>query len=292
MLKKSGFKLFLAINQSLIGDPSLEALLRDAEEEGVEVGAWLLLSYDEGYWPNEKNAEAFLRLALDFVEWYQKEGLKIDRIIVDMETGYQRLKAIIEEGLMNGNVFYLLHDLESNIDPDYFNYAKSIYSNLVENLRLRGIKSMVTTLPFLLDDLEDGDEDISDMLDIPVYGVNWDVVSFMVYRTLFNDIVGSMPSAGLVEAYANSAVRFFGERAAIDLGIAGQNYMESELSEDLFALCEAGVREFHIYALDTILSLPSPSSFLSSIPKENFAVNPEPLYILIHTFLKSLDEGR
>lgn len=205
-----------------------------------------------------------------------------------METPYQRMTAL-EDALKRGNLFYLLKDLEENKNPKSFNYAKSIYSNLVEHLRLRGIKSMVTTIPFLLDDLEDGDEDISDMLDIPVYGVNWDVVSFMVYRTLFGNILGTMPSAGLVEGYARSAVAFFGDRSSIDLGIAGDGYSSQELIEDLSALCRAGVHKFHIYSLDTLLSLQSPSSFLSSIPDKPQYVPHDGFYYLIKLILKGID---
>lgn len=288
-VKESGYSIYLAIDEGLIGDPALLDLLMEAEEEGIKIGAWLLLSYENGYWPNEKNAEKFLKAVKDFVEWKEEKGFKIDRIIVDMETSYGRIKEL-ENAAKNGDFFYIIQDLLRNFNPAEFSYAKSIYRNLVRWLHTRGIKVMVTTSPFIIDDLADGDEDISDMLDTPVNGIEWDVLSFMVYRTLYRDFLGVMPSSYLTYSYAESATSLFGNRVAIDLGITGEEYGREEIEDDLRSLCFLGIREFHIYALDYISTLSNPGEFLKfqvypEEPPFSFSID------VLRRIIRSLDGG-
>lgn len=287
-IKENGYSIYLAIQENFIGDPALLDLLRTAEKMGIKIGAWILLSYEEGYWPNEKNAEGFLRAVKKFVQWKEEENFEIERIIVDMEPSYNRMKSL-EEAFSRGDISFVLNDLLHSINSSEFSYAKNIFKNLVDWLHHKGIKVMVTTSPFLIDDLYDGDEDISDALDTPVYGIDWDVVSFMVYRSLFKNFIGTM-SPYITYSYSESATSFFGERTAIDLGVTGEDYGKKEIEEDLKTLCFLGISKFHIYSLDYISTLPDPSSFLK------FQITPEKtsldmFFSLFRTIIQSIDRG-
>lgn len=287
-IKENDYSIYLAIREDFIGDPALLDLIKSAQAKGIKIGAWILLSYEDGYWPNEKNAEEFLRAVKKFVEWKEEEKLEIERIIVDMETPYQRMK-LLEEAFSSSDVLFVLNDLLQNISPADFSYAKRIYKNMVEWLHRKRIKVMVTTFPFLMDDLYDGDEDISDALDTPVYGIDWDVVSFMVYRSLFKSFTGTMHPY-ITHSYSQSAIQFFGEKTAIDLGVTGEEYGKKEIDEDLKILCFLGINKFHIYSLDYISNLSEPSSFLKFdiTPK---APSPYPFISFLRTLIQSVDKG-
>ncbi len=287
-IKENGYSIYLAIQENFIGEPALLDLLKFADEMGIKIGAWLLLSYEDGYWPNEKNAEKFLMAVKKFVEWKEEEKFGVERIIVDMETSYQRMKAL-EDALSRSDYSFIINDLLKSINPQEFSYAKSVFKNMVDWLHKKGYKVMVTTAPFLIDDLYDEDEDISDALDIPVYGVEWDVVSFMVYRSLFKNFAGIM-SPYITYSYSESATSFFGEKTAIDLGVTGEEYGKKEIEEDLEILCFLGIKKFHIYSLDYISTISNPSGFLKF---QVFPQKPAPymLFSLLRTLIQSMDRG-
>lgn len=77
------------------------------------------------------------------------------------------------------------------------------------------------TYPLVLDQPPESTA-IEAALDIPVTGIEWDEVSFMVYQTAFVQQTG-LPwlGSGLVHSYARDAVARFGERAGLDLGVVG-----------------------------------------------------------------------
>jgi len=264
-----GIDLYLAIPSARLGDPALADLLRDIAGAGVGVRAWLLLPEADGYWPNEHNVEAFGAAALALADWRNEVGLPVDWIIFDMEMSLQRTRevaSVIEErGTIAG-----LDLIRDGRDPETFELSRQAYSDLVGQLQARGLRVMCVTYPTVLDDLDDGDDDIQDELDVPIFGVGWDQASFMVYQSLVFDLSGEWHGPDVIASYSRTAVDSFGDRAAVALGIVGgagisqpnMPYPDPEtLLADHAAARAAGV-PVSVYSLDGLMQQSAPGDWL------------------------------
>ena len=264
-LKRHSIGLYQNIRSEDIGDPAFASLFEKAACSGLEVRGWLTLPEEEGYWPNEKNVDLFASEAVRLADWIRTSGWAIDWIVVDMEPALQMFTDLIglfEQGDIGG-AFDLLLD---NRDAGAYALARAKYADLVEALHARGFRVMVVTIPVVLDDVWDGDSLIQDLMDIPVHGVPWDEFSFMAYTTTFGRMLGQELSAYLVYSYGLDAVRAYGEKAAIDLGVIGHGGMVEgegisdvdEIRAQIGAAREAGLANIHAYSLDGIVHLEEP----------------------------------
>jgi hypothetical protein len=263
-LASEGLGLMLAVPASRIGDESLARLVVAAAAVGVEVRAWLLLDEQDGYWPNEHNVAAMRTASLAFAAWREQAALPIDWVVFDLEMALARSRAVADaiatQGLVAG-----LETIKQGRDPERFAANRAKLAALVGELHLVGLKVMCVTYPMVLDDRGDGDDDIQDELDVPVYGVPWDQAAFMVYQSLIYDLSGSWHGPDIVHSYAASAAADFGERAAVALGIVGTAGIDpvampypdaATLRGDQAAAVAAGVRHLSIYSLDGLLAQP------------------------------------
>ena len=239
--------LFLGMDLANLGDPNLKKFLLAADAQGVNVRAWLLLPYADGYWPGEKNATLFAQTAIDFAQWFLDENIPIEWIVVDMETDINTMGALTD-ALANGDYLSALMILLGNIDPQSFQQAEQIYRQLVEDLSNMGFYSMVVTAPMVIDDINDGDTFLQDVLDIPVSSIPWHEVSPMVYTTTFDDMIGLDFGPYLTYDYALSTVEYFGEGAAsIALGISGEMGDPAILATEIAAAKAAGIERIQVY---------------------------------------------
>lgn len=260
----------------MIGDINMKELLNSAINEGIDTRAWILLDYPDGYWPNEDNADKFYSQAIAFMDWIDTENIPLKWIVFDMELSWQKTQLLSEA---NGEFSKILELLESNINIENFNYARQRYIELVNIAHKRGFRVMCVTYPQVLDDLADGDETIQDALDIPVTGIDWDEISFMVYRTTFNAMWSDGFTSYLVYSYAKSAIEYFGEKAGIDVGLVAppvpgdggeipglaNGYTTPEgLLEDIGAARSAGIRSVHIWPFDYVIQYPAPDIWVDT----------------------------
>jgi hypothetical protein len=270
LLADEGADLYLAIPTARIGEPGLAALLRDAAAAGVGVRAWILLADEDGYWPNEHNVEAMRAATTAFLDWRDAEQLEVQWLIFDMEMSLQRTEeaaAVLDsEGTLAA-----LSLIKEGRDPEAFAENHARYVELVEDLQARGAKIMAVTYPTVLDDLGDGDPDIQDQMDVPIVGVPWDQVSFMVYQSLIYDLTGSWHGPDIVHSYAVDAKLEFGERAAVALGIVGtagiggvdESYPDAPaLLADHAAVRAAGIDAVSVYSLDGLMESGEPDEWL------------------------------
>lgn len=269
LVSEEGADLYLAIPSQRIGDPALADLLVDAADADVGVRAWLLLPEEDGYWPNEHNVEAFGEAAHAFVDWRDEADLPVDWIVFDMEMGLDRTRQI-EAAIRDAGTLAALDQIRDGRDPEAFEEARQAFSDLVGALQARGMKVMSVTYPTILDDGEDGDDDIQDEMDVPIVGIGWDQSSFMVYQSLIYDLSGEWHGPDVVESYADSAVDLFGGRAAVALGIVGNAgitnvempYPDAQtLLDDQAAAKSAGV-PISIYSLDGLMAQTDPGAWL------------------------------
>jgi hypothetical protein len=262
VLYEKGIALYQAIPADMIGDKDIARLLGEVSCNGVELRAWLTLPNDQGYWPNEKNAWLFSEKALKLAGWIKQSGWDIDWIVVDMEPDFSMMNSLFE-ALGSGRLIEAFELLKDNHDPEMYEASVDVYEKLVDDLHALGFKVMVVTFPMVLDDMHDGDSSIQDLLNIPVTRIDWDMVSFMTYTTIFEMILGSEVSEYLVYSYGQDAVKFFGDRAAVELGIIGGGGMIDnvgitdlgKLERQVDAAKYAGVKAIHAYSLDGILGL-------------------------------------
>lgn len=261
-LEAHSISLYQNIRSEHIGDPETGAFLDQAACQGIEVRAWLTLPEEEGYWPNEKNAGLFIEKALDLARWIRSSGWPIEWIVVDMEPDLQLMEALMEaaeEGRWLEAAMLIL----GNRDPESYAASVDAYTDMVKELHEMNFKVMVVTFPLVLDDLGDGDDNVQDLLNTPVDGIPWDEVSFMVYTTIFTKFLGIPMEPYLVYSYGLDAVRHFGERAAVDLGVVGAGGMVEgegieeiqELRAQVGAARAAGLERIHVYSLEGILLL-------------------------------------
>ncbi|MES3037031.1 MAG: hypothetical protein V4736_03915 [Bdellovibrionota bacterium] len=259
-LKEKNLSLFVAVKAD---DPKFDEfaqLYQKAAREGVQIRPWLLLPVSQGYWFNKWN---YLQ-ARDFVNMFVDEmtarGVSIQWVTFDMESPKELMEAT-ETFLKQNRAKEMLSLLKVKSRDGSIVEAVANYTSLVQSLQQRGIKVHGVTTHFILNDLSDNHRRIQSALGIPISGVPWDEISFMVYRADFRRIYKNI-SSQVVYKYAKRARKYFGERAGMDIGEAGKvffpkpftGYTEQEdLKQDLEAVKAAGINNVHIYSLDGML---------------------------------------
>jgi hypothetical protein len=188
--------------------------------------------------------------------------------------------------------------LLNNQDPESFAQAAGKYTDMVSTLHGRGFKVMVVTFPMVLDDLvADSDNSIQDLLNIPVAPVPWDELSFMTYTTTFATMAHAEITPYLPYTYGLDAVRFYGDKAALDLGVIGNVGMVEEegitdiqeMRAQVGAAKEAGLTKIHAYSLDGILTLEKQDQWYESFQAPHRPAKEQSRVNLIRCLFQSLD---
>lgn len=205
----------------------IEQVCRAAEAHDVAVRFWPGLSFEEGYWPNQANVEPFLAWVDELVEIGADVCPRLDGIVVDMEMPWDRTQTMLHMRADGASMGDIAAWLLEGIDEAAFERARGLYEAAGQRVRASGLTWTVTTLPMTAEDPLDwpDDETIAKLLWTPIRGIEWDLVSFQVYRSLFDEhfqvTAGVAYTSGLVGSYAGTIVQLWGERGAIDLGITG-----------------------------------------------------------------------
>jgi hypothetical protein len=258
--------LHLAWPVARLEDPVLLDLAAAAQAAGVVIRPWLLLDDADGYWPGSTNADVFATAARRLMAAWTAQDLEPTGLIIDMEMRIERTREL--ETLIGGempDIAGLLTFLAGAVDREEFAAATAVYAALADDAHSGGWQVILTTLPMLLDDRADGDDSIAQALGIPVDGIDWDRMTFQVYRTLlgrFSIGDGSPLTSFVVYDYARSALELYGDRAGMDLGLVGTGvsgspvYADADgLRADVEAALAAGIPadRIHVYNLDGML---------------------------------------
>ena len=269
LLEERGATLYLEVREWDIGSAELRDLLADALGRDIGVTMWPLLSMDQGPWANEQNVEAFSTLVRDYMDWLDAEGIHPEWFVVNMENSSAQMD-IIKELFYTGDYQALLEILLGNLDPEGFALAVEAYRLLVEEMQGRGYKVMITTYPFMLDDLHDGDPDIQDLANVPIAGIDWDALTFTPYRTAYSDDLGVEFTPDIVYEYGKLAMMLFGPRARLAVGIIGysghgEGYVSPEdLALDISAAKAAGIEEIDLFHLGGMIAEGGPGQWLDA----------------------------
>ena len=264
--KEKNLSLFLAISENQDSDPlrssigtwdDFFALYKKAQDLGVEIRPWLLLDQEHDYWFNKRNFPEAQSLVFKFIDEMKKHQLNPEWLIFDMESP-KGLMAETENLISKNHYIKALNEFKEFSKTGSVKEAIKNYAQLVEMLHSQNIKVHAVTTHFILNDLADDKLRIQSAWGIPISGINWDEISFMLYRAEFMKERKSI-GAHIVYEYAMRARRYFGDRASIDLGEVGQvtyptpftGYLDQkELQADLEAVDAAGISNIHIYSLD------------------------------------------
>ncbi len=248
--------LYLAIRPIDLND-SLWSLLRAASDHGVAVRPWLLMP-DEGVWLNENNIAAFADFAHHFLDQAAAAGVPIDWLIFDIEPPFDLAESLSAD---SNDPLALIAQLVEQADAAAFASATAELQNLVAGLQGRNVRVMAVILPWIVDDLLDGDNDLQDLFNTPFADVPWDEVSVIVYRPTLGELFGVPLPPEFVGRYADDARRLFGERASLALGNVGTpgllvapGYEDPPpLLADTAAAALAGVDRVSVYSLEGMI---------------------------------------
>jgi hypothetical protein len=241
----------------------LQALCQSAEKHDVAIRLWPGLSHDSGYWPSQVNVDEFLPFVDELAGLAGEVCPRLDGFVIDMEMPIYKvdqLRAMREAGASNIDI---ANWLLGGIDAAKFERARGLYQAAAARMHGLGYSFSVTTLPMNADDYGDGDETIAKALWTPIEGIDWDVVSFQIYRSLYDqqfpDASGKPYTPGLVTSYAHSVVGRWGARGAVDLGTTGGGIgithglaSAADLQGDIAAARAEGITPGHvaIYSLE------------------------------------------
>ncbi|MGK5088906.1 hypothetical protein WDW86_15210 [Bdellovibrionota bacterium FG-2] len=276
-LSKNRLRIHLAVRQDEVRDPAnfseLVHLLHAAQTKKVDVWIWPLLAQKEGYWLNQWNAPQFKAFTLDLLDNLEAQGVSVKGVSFDLEPPLEKLEALLSLA-KKLKLAELTKTAQSYDEPDLFCAARSEIRDLAQTLHQRKLLVHAVTTPFILHDFKNkvthprcADRTMQRVLGIPLDAENFDLISFMAYRSEFKTIIGGINSR-LVYTYGQRARAAFGGQAGLDLGIVGNltfphpliGYQEpSRLKEDLAAARAAGIGNLQIYSLDGMVLSEDPN---------------------------------
>lgn len=243
--------------------PDLADLLKGCAERGLEPALWPLLPLERGYFPNERNLADFERLVRELTESAARAGAGPAWMAVDIEPPLDRGLEMVRGPPLRRLSRALRWPLET-LRPERFEEARSHLDRRVRDLHREGWKVLCAAAPLLLDQPE-GSAGLEDLLETPVFGVEWDRVSFMLYSSMLPGLGGPRGNPAFVHSYAREARRRLGDRAAVSLGVCGRGVLEMEtlmagpgvLARDVGAARAAGVGDIALYNLEGALRDPA-----------------------------------
>jgi len=247
--------LYVAVRADAPDFDGFAHLYVTARSLGVEIRPWLLLRQDQGYWFNKWNVPDSVQFVSTFLSEMRTRGVTPQWLVFDIETP-ARLVDEMERDFSKGRLPALLALLSRDSRDGSIRAAISSYAELLADLHSKGIRVEAVTGNYVLND--DDRLRIQSALGLPISGLPWDAISFMVYRAEFQRAFGAVSEA-LVHKYAKRARRRFGDKAGIDVGEAGSvaypqpftGYTDpADLQRDVTAAASAGVEEVHVYSLD------------------------------------------
>jgi hypothetical protein len=193
--------------------------------------------------------------------------------------------------------------LRTHVDAGAYEVARDALAATVARVQAAGLRAECVTYPQVVDDLEDGDDELQDALDIPVRGVPFDEIAFMVYQTGFAEAAGGdWLGPGLVRSYATDAREHLGDRATIALGTIGTAgifeptgpvYEDPEvLRADVAAAVGQGIVRIEVYSLDGMLGLGGAARWLDATRTAGETPVIDATVRLARSLAATLDDGR
>jgi len=206
-----------------------------------------------------------ITLLRGFVERFEERYNTRGVLVVDLE-GVESFRAQFEVAAAvidyrESGEFTLPSFLMERCNNPEYDTGRALWLQFIDELRLRGWEIQASYLAYSLDDLDDGDNDLSRLLDAPIFGLDFDLVSFQCYRTIINAVARAAgleePGAGYITSCTQDIIRHYGDKAAIDVGIvAGPDGVSLSFPDAPYASIEEYYEDMN-------------NSLLGGIPLEN-----------------------
>lgn len=265
----------VAVYRNTLTDESAEAF-RELKGSGLEVAYWLLLDREEGYFPNERNVGPYAVFAEQVVEWASANGVLPDLVAVDLELPFGQMTALTD-GAPAGKASRVLAMLRENRDPARYALAREALADLNDRLHGRGIRTIAALLPWVALELEGPSELVQDLMETPVAGIDFDILSPMWYASMFEGMSGGLISQRDANWLMYDSCLWlrtrYGPAAGVSLGVTGTGVMGNEQAfagpEELLAGVEAalaaGVRDISVYNLEGVLADDEPGRWMDAL---------------------------
>jgi len=251
-----GFRLYLGIRNSSIGSQTLIDVLTQCDELGIPVTACTAPS--TGSFPNEETVDSFEENTHEVLDWTETVTDAVDTISVNMELG-PPMDHLIQEAWANRDFELLIDLLSQTMDREMYLESVARYQQIVHDLQDRGYQVQITTFPFLVDDIPDGDTDLQDICNSPMTGIDWDLVAPCAYSTEDAHYLGTFDTSPyFVYSYSLTARELYGDQAVVDVGLvrtSGNNGYQTpgELAADIAAAKGARIKRIEIFKFGGML---------------------------------------
>lgn len=257
-------------------------LLKTWADDGIEVALWPLLTDAQGYWPNERNADAFFEAVKQICGWADGNGIVLPWLAVDLEPPVYMMKDL-KEGALAHKLRAARRLASENRDRGRFLDASRRFGELNEFLHGRGCKTLVPIPSHVIPDFVTGSTTIQDLMETPVSTVNWDLVTAMIYTSMITGYSRGAVRPRDARWYLYSAMRdlkeTLWERAGVSIGVTGigklgdEPYYKSpdKLKPDVEAAKAALIEDITIYNFEGILKSARPEAWfemlLEAVPR-------------------------
>jgi len=253
----------------------LVGALRAVREAGLATGVWPLMGLDEGYWPSERNVEAWFARTFEILDELERFGVVPDWIAVDLEPPYGQASRLLRRTLA---VPFAAAELAAeNMDLARFFASRQVFVEGVTALQRRGLRVLGVTAALAAHDLRDDIPLWQDMFETPWSGVPWDAAGIMAYGSIVagasRGVFSHADARALHQPLLDHLARRFERRAHVSLGVTGvgvfgdePSYTEpTELNRDVAAALQSGITDIAVFCLEGILARPDPETWLHAI---------------------------
>lgn len=179
------------------------ATLARAEQAGVAITAWLLLSEADGYWLTLDNAAAARERWLETHQWIQRFGLQIRTVGLDIEVPHHRAVGLVQRPVATS-----VELVQQRRSAAHHAQAQADYAQLIQEIRQVGMEVETYQIPLLADERRAGTTILQRASGIV------DVQGDREVLMLYHSAVPKPLAAGLIHAYGRDA-------QAIAVGITG-----------------------------------------------------------------------
>jgi hypothetical protein len=263
------------------------AAFKRLREEGVEFGFWPLLEKGEGYFPNERNAQAYSREVRRLMKWARENDIVPDLVIFDLELPLEQMRWLEKppRGFFR-KASGAMGIARENLDRERYYRSKAVLEELNDWTREQGARTMIAVMPWVAFELEGRHELLQDLSESPASGIDWDVISPMHYTTmLVASTDGFLTARDANWLLYDSCLKLtgkFGSRAGVSLGLTGSGPLlgepafkdPAELMAGLEAALAAGVRDISVYSLEGVLDRADPEEWFEAMRRARPMIPP------------------
>lgn len=258
----------------------LARTLRALDERGVATALWPMLDNREGRWASAHNGVAFAQYTRRTLAALQARECSVRAVIVDieppidvMQRWLHRARARFDarsHGARSSEDNRSIPAIDQRVDGD------RALAALFEELTQRGVRVGAAMVPTDLLGAPVG-RSVEWLLGLPNGDVPYEPASAMLYTSMFEGYsrgwISRQRALSLLRRGASAALRRFGPRAEISLGLLGTGALGDEptyrsldeLREDVNAVRIEGVERIALFDLRGLLQRPEPARWLEAL---------------------------